>query len=517
MKKILLAVALLNLTILKAGFSADCVFNSGTEITYTNKNDNCWIIVRDGTSSPTIFNVTSAAVVNGRLRAFDNSRVNFYSGLVRDDLDAHHNSEVYTFGGDFNNINTYSDSYMERTGGTDWGMTKSTGNSELSMSGSAASWFLRSEDSSLINMTNGRIYSYVAALHSSRINLSGGAFGYNPTGGPQITSYSDSVITISGGNFTLWPYGSAERVYFRVYNDGLIRFIGSDFTINGQPVVGVLDLELLAAGGHIIKSTTGTHDIYQGIISGTLRNGQSLYNDFRVYRALGTGETANLYLLPSNCIENEELQALLDAALDLLDEKDAQIASLETQVINLEDQLHLCQHGGIPGEPSGSIILGHSNNKFKSTWQDLEVGSGSETINIGSAGSSFIEGSTLNISSGPRNIVIGGGEGYGVKNGANTKKIDGDEFIQVALDPSVTEDILFADISFNIGTGQFVHVKSTIFKDGVELFSNTREIGPGKVTEQFDFGQTFDTIKFEASNLTAYGIRTSTFYLGSED
>ena len=110
-----------------------------------------------------------------------------------------------------------------------------------------------------MTFSGGSIGEDLWALHNSQVNFSGGSIGRH------LSTRDNSQVTFSGGSI-------GNTIYVGRYSStgSWIKFIGSDFAINGTPV-------------NYGRFDTGVQDEVHGTLTGTLVNGGYLDNEFYIY------------------------------------------------------------------------------------------------------------------------------------------------------------------------------------------------------------------------------------------
>ncbi|MBK1880420.1 carbohydrate binding domain-containing protein [Pelagicoccus mobilis] len=223
--------------------------------------------------------------------------------------------------------------------------------------GSVARLF--ASDSTDIKIRGGSVLGVVYGFACARISIFDGVF-YSP-----LTAFGQSTITISGGNFlqtNSLPERSSDAV-FRCIEDGIIQFVGSNFTVNNVPVNGLLDLDKLASTGVIERIGDDYERYYTGIVRGTLQTGQTLESSFWIHRAQEYQDDANLLFISDNGPTNEELEenllqtaALLSKAEEDLLESQNKILSMNQELETLKEKIAQLQQYGAPGLGPNALL-----------------------------------------------------------------------------------------------------------------------------------------------------------------
>lgn len=286
---------------------------------------------------PTHLTVQSGSVLNGSITARGYSKVTAIETQVQGTVYSRDFSLIDLVSGGYGNIYVYNDSTL-KISAPSFGQIQSSSTAKLYMTAGHAA-FLRAFGDSRMYIQGGGTLSYLVAAEQSRVDISGGRFAINPTNGAYVSAQQNSEISVSGGNFTLWSLGHVNRIKFFAAQDGLLKFIGENFSVNNHPVTGLLDLNELVAEGVISKTAGTTHDVYSGVLRGTLRNGNNLQNEFRIERRIDSAESANIYLFSSNCLLNEELEEQLDAANASVDSLTAERDEAQALALSLQTQL----------------------------------------------------------------------------------------------------------------------------------------------------------------------------------
>jgi hypothetical protein len=101
--------------------------------------------------------------------------------------------------------------------------------------------------------SGGSVGDMVAAWGMSNVSVTGGSMG-------TLNIQNEALMTLSGGIFTQ-----------NIDTHNIITIVGRDFAVDGQPFgYGILD--------------TGGTDYFDGILSGTLSNGDPVNNMFQIRR-----------------------------------------------------------------------------------------------------------------------------------------------------------------------------------------------------------------------------------------
>ena len=157
----------------------------------------------------------------------------------------------------------YKKASIAMSGGSVGFNVTSRGNSTVNVSGGTIGYHLISQGNGIVNLTNGSVGSGLQAWNNSIINMSGGIIG------DRVGVWDEALITISGGTINNG---------FTLYKDAFIYLVGTDFEINGNPLVAG---DKLSDFGTRIEN--GEHDYFTGTITGTLLDGSSLNNDFMIF------------------------------------------------------------------------------------------------------------------------------------------------------------------------------------------------------------------------------------------
>ncbi|MBL7107493.1 MAG: PEP-CTERM sorting domain-containing protein [Phycisphaerae bacterium] len=231
----------------------------------TTINDDIWVDY-EAPGMETTVNLIFGGEVD-HMKAYNNSLVNVFDGLINQSLDALDSSRV--------NI----------SGGTIMTSVFATSNSQLSISGGLIKSSLNAQCSSQITISSGQIDDHLVAYADSRIFITGGYIGSHlqvnhraevTISGGTIQGFVENngseQITISGGSIggDIWAGSGSD-------DEGVITFVGSDFAINGLSV----------DYGQYFHS-----DFASGILTGTLSNGDTLNNGFYIH------DNAAIVLIP---------------------------------------------------------------------------------------------------------------------------------------------------------------------------------------------------------------------------
>lgn len=141
-------------------------------------------------------------------------------------------------------------------------------NATISMVDGSVGGYLLAWDNATVDMTGGSVGDHLIAYNNATITMSGGSVGF-------LEAWGDADITMSGGLI---------EHQLRAYDNGILYLYGSDFEVNGTPLVN--DDKL---------SDFGTFDAnyYTGTITGILADGSALNNSFYIYNTgdyEGTGD-----------------------------------------------------------------------------------------------------------------------------------------------------------------------------------------------------------------------------------
>ena len=172
----------------------------------------------------------------------------------------------------------YKEASIEMSGGSVGFNVTSRGNSTVNVSGGAIGYHLISQGNGIVNLTNGSVGSGLQAWNNSIINMSGGIIG------DRVGAWEEALITISGGTINNG---------FTLHKDAFIYLVGTDFEVNGNPLVA--GDKLSDFGTRIANSE---HDYFTGTITGTLLDGSSLNNDFMIFNLEYSAGIGDIFVIP---------------------------------------------------------------------------------------------------------------------------------------------------------------------------------------------------------------------------
>ena len=221
------------------------------------------------------------------LYAYDRTTVTFSAGSCYSSLTALNDAQVNLSGGFIDGFSAQNDSYIDMSGGT------------------IEQW-LKAGDNSEIIITDGEVLVAMEAAGNSQVTISGGTIGgaaetclltrgdgsvniLDGTISRNLEVQNNSRITISGGQIA----GENDFIVASDYTDvtATLTLIGSDFTVDGQPV-GYGELTSILEGDW--RDEPWRH------VAGILNSGDVIDNDFKIGyqgRIVLTPELATLLLL----------------------------------------------------------------------------------------------------------------------------------------------------------------------------------------------------------------------------
>ena len=262
-RAILVGVILLMAT--GQGFGLVRYEDGGTYNIISTINDDVWVDF-DVPGMGTTVNLNSGGEIY-HLKAYNNSLVNVFDGLIQHSLDALDSSRVNVSGGTImTGVFATSNSQLNISGGLIKSGLNAQCSSKITISGRQIDDSLVAYADSQIFITGGYIGSHLSVHHRGEVTISGGTIqGF-------VQNNGSKQITISGGSIggEIWA-GDGNN------DDGIIMFAGSDFAINGLSV----------GYGQYFHS-----DFASGILTGTLFNGGTLNNDFYI------NDNASIVLTP---------------------------------------------------------------------------------------------------------------------------------------------------------------------------------------------------------------------------
>lgn len=192
-------------------------------------------------------------------------------------------------------LNAYSNSTINMSGGYISRDIRTYGNSEASVNGGQISGYLWAYDNSTINMSGGTVGDSIYTRNDAVLNMTGGS-------GRTIRSHGNSTIHMSGGssnyglvardNSTIYMSGGTLGAEIVTQKDGLIYLLGRDFSINGE------SLEYGDKLSEFGMIETGPFDYYYGVINGILADGSTLNNGFEIYFTGMYEGTGDIIIIP---------------------------------------------------------------------------------------------------------------------------------------------------------------------------------------------------------------------------
>lgn len=195
------------------------------------------------------------------------TEVEITNGAQAKMCNAYEDSQVTMNGGNLTyDLWAYDRSQMTLSGGTLRGLYGHD-NSQITVTGGSLAWGVVGNINSRIDIFDCQAMG-VTAIDNSHINIMGGVFAGN------IQVWDDAKLTLSGGTFGNYIISGG---WHDESSSGLISLDGSDFKINGISVdYGDFASQYASWGTHPDGSTPSL----TGIITGTLKNGQSINKRF---------------------------------------------------------------------------------------------------------------------------------------------------------------------------------------------------------------------------------------------